>query len=513
MSDDFSSDSSAGESKYLEYLTGPQKALDEVAQAAAQAPQPPKTVGLFSGPPETDPQKQWAPAWRASPDDTGQAPPAAQPAQAPPQTVANPIIAQSAQQTSPQNYGVTTPSGGVSTAPQTIPAHTLSTVDPEIERGYRETAAKTQDLLAQQGDVEALKSRQQAAQKQVEGLQGQVDVAHAQTQEAKRANVLAGHMREIDGLRKEAEDGKIDPEDAVKRLSLPQKIAMAISVTAGGFANGWSHGSIRNAGLDMVNKMVDDNIAAQKSNIANKHAAVSEATQRMRDALDAFGDDRHAEDLERNLQHQAIAAIAESEAKKADIPSMRLGLQMLANEQKQRGVQALQGIQQRLQSQTVAGSGANSAQKINERISAEAAKLTHDDPNISTDEALKKARALVTLQGTGEQPKSPVSSNPLLKAPPTTSANIFRGGDLRNLIPNQEADRRDVLRTAHNKEILTQVLERSPSPRAAASVAESMQVDPGDPPAKIALKERIAQQWLAAHPPKKGVRTNEGPEE
>ena len=484
-------------------LSAPTAPVSDQSGLSAPAPQVSQASGMsVASPPAPSGQSGMSPpAPAAQQSETAD--------QQAPKTVANPVVAQQSQQSGPQNYGVTAPSGGM-TAAQTIPAHTLTTVDPEIERGYRETQAKGQELLGQQADVEALKIKREAAQKNVEGLQGQVDVAHVQTQEAKRANVLAAHMREIDGLRKEAADAKINPQEAIERLSLPQKIMMALSVAAGGFANGWSHGSVRNAGLDMINKMVDDNVAAQKANIANKHTAVSEATQRMRDAMDAFGDDRHAEDLERNLNHQAIAAIADSESKKADIPSMRLGLQMVANNEKQRGVQALQGIQQRIQAQTVAGTGANSAQKVNERISAEARQITHDDPNMSTDEALKKARALVTLNGTGDAPKSATAANPLLKAPPTTSANIFRGGDLRNLIPNQEADRRDALRQAHNGEVLTQVLERSPSPRAAAAVAQSMQVEKDDKPATIALKQKIQQQWMAAHPPKKGVRSAGG---
>jgi hypothetical protein len=37
-----------------------------------------------------------------------------------------------------------------------------------------------------------------------------------------------------------------------------------------------------------------------------------------------------------------------------------------------------------------------------------------------------------------------------------------------------------------------------------------MQIDPGDTPKNIALKQKIMQQWIAANKPKKGVRSGGG---
>jgi hypothetical protein len=387
-------------------------------------------------------------------------------------------------------------------------------VSPQVASEYEETGEESQKIAREQTDVAKLQAQQQAQQGQVEAQQYGLDLAHAQTQEARRTNVLSGHMREIDALRRDAADAKIDPQKAVDEMGLPKKVLLALSAAIGGFANGYSHGAVKNAGLDMINKIVDDHVAAQRANASNKHAAVEEARSSYRDSLDAFGDERVADALERNLVHQKLAAIADSEANKAQIPSLEVAGHATANELRKRDADKLRGAQQYIAPTTAGGVAGKPVTR--QELADEVDRQMKLDPNLSVNEAMKRADAIRNLHTVDEAPRpgAPGSAaNPLLRAPPTTSANIFRGGDLTNMIGTEGSRERDTKRQAYNGEILTQVLERSPSPRAASAVAASMQIPPEAGPREIKLRQTVARQWMAAHPPKKGVRTSGGSEE
>jgi hypothetical protein len=387
-------------------------------------------------------------------------------------------------------------------------------VSPQVASEYKATGEESQKIAREQTDVAKLQAQMQSQQADVESQQYGLDAAHADTQEAHRTNVLAQHMREIDALRRDAADAKIDPQQAVRDIGLPAMALLALASAVGGYANGYSHGAVRNSGLDMLNKMVDDKVAAQRANAANKHAAVEEARSSYRDTLDAFGDERVADALHRNLLHNQLASIADSEAKKAQIPSLEVAGHATANELRKRAADELRGIQQHI-APTIVG-GAAGKPVTRQELADEVDRQMKLDPNLSVNEAMKRADAIRNLHTVDEAPRPGApggASNPLLRAPPTTSANIFRGGDLTNMIGTEGSRERDTKRQAYNGEILTQVLERSPSPRAASAVAASMQIPPEAGPHEIKLRQNVARQWMAAHPPKKGVRTSGGGED
>lgn len=76
-------------------------------------------------------------------------------------------------------------------------------------------------------------------------------------------------------------NSKIDPEAWMNSRSAPQKIAAGIAAILGGLAAPSNGG--RNVGMDIINKAVEENIAAQKDNMANQWKGIDARRQGVSD--------------------------------------------------------------------------------------------------------------------------------------------------------------------------------------------------------------------------------------
>lgn len=160
----------------------------------------------------------------------------------------------------------------------------LQAIDIERQRAQREA-----DFFAEQAKADADRMAEDA--KRQAQLQADVD---------KR-------MTEMDALQAEVRATKIDPSNYFSSQPAWAKVLSLISVGLGGFAQGYSGGRLPNTALDMLNRAIDQDIEAQKANLATKRGAVAEAGNMYGLARQRLGDDRAAAEWVRSQQREMVA--------------------------------------------------------------------------------------------------------------------------------------------------------------------------------------------------------------
>lgn len=160
----------------------------------------------------------------------------------------------------------------------------LQAIDIERQRAQREA-----DFFAEQAKADADRMAEDA--KRQAQLQADLD---------KR-------MTEMDALQAEVRATKIDPSNYFSSQPAWAKMLSLISVGLGGFAQGYSGGRLPNTALDMLNRAIDQDIEAQKANLATKRGAVAEAGNMYGLARQRLGDDRAAAEWVRSQQREMVA--------------------------------------------------------------------------------------------------------------------------------------------------------------------------------------------------------------
>ena len=132
---------------------------------------------------------------------------------------------------------------------------------------------------------------------------------------------------------------KVDPERFWHSRSTGQRIGIALSMIAGGFAGGWS-GTGKNGAADMLDRAVQNDIHAQEETLANKRAGVQQQSQLYEMARGEFHDrqDRmkamHVTALAQvGKQIDARIAEASDPIEKARLQSARAGIYQKAGEE------------------------------------------------------------------------------------------------------------------------------------------------------------------------------------
>lgn len=116
----------------------------------------------------------------------------------------------------------------------------------------------------------------------MEALDRSADVLLRQMAEQRTMNAQAGKRasaafkqheqvtQELQRMHLDLRSSKIDPNRLWDSMSAGRKAMKAISVAIGGFLEGWSGGKIKNAGLKMLDRAIDQDIAAQRADLQRK---------------------------------------------------------------------------------------------------------------------------------------------------------------------------------------------------------------------------------------------------
>jgi hypothetical protein len=220
---------------------------------------------------------------------------------------------------------------------------------PERQRGYARAEA---DSLMRQGDIEA-----NAAER--EGMQRELSARHSMLQQAQDLDHYERAMTESrakrDELAAESErlaKAKIDPSRFWSDAGTPAKIGMAITAILGGWLGAKNGG--KNQGLELIQNIIDRDLAAQESDMANRRDSLAFRRGLLGDQMAATGNLFEARMAVRSAMYTRAADAITADALQNKAPMYQeQGLQLAAKVLAARD-QGLQGYEDAMRAQMLA---------------------------------------------------------------------------------------------------------------------------------------------------------------
>lgn len=121
---------------------------------------------------------------------------------------------------------------------------------------------------------------------------------------------LERRSQQLDQMNADIANGKIDPDRYMKNMNGGAALLSLISVTLGGFANGFSGGKVANQGIELIQNAINRDVAAQQSDMQNKRASYDNQRGLFQLARERFGDNEMAANYTRSkLFEQAERAV------------------------------------------------------------------------------------------------------------------------------------------------------------------------------------------------------------
>lgn len=150
------------------------------------------------------------------------------------------------------------------------------------------------------------------------GMAGTIEGARAQAAaaEARRQQTIDAHFAEQQKLMDDVRQSKIDPDQVWSGAGgALRRIGAVFAMAMGGYAAGLRGGP--NQAADIIDKMVDRDVDAQKSELAKKQSMLQQSNTKFGQLMQKFGDERAAEaamkaDLYAGAQAHADAMIADA---------------------------------------------------------------------------------------------------------------------------------------------------------------------------------------------------------
>jgi hypothetical protein len=187
--------------------------------------------------------------------------------------------------------------GGVQTIK--TPASTVSTVSPEVRAGLSDSNQAQQQAIAGQMGAESSAAEAQAATEDAkaqalkdeaasQGAAGDKTIARADD----RAAAATKERGLLDQAHADLAGQKIDPNRWWNSQSTGQKIALGLAAAFSGFSAGIHGGA--NQALELVQKHIADDVAAQQENFDRQKGAVTAKDQAFQYFYDKVGGDKEA---------------------------------------------------------------------------------------------------------------------------------------------------------------------------------------------------------------------------
>ncbi len=203
------------------------------------------------------------------------------------------------------------------------------------------TAKDYQDSIKEVGIKQALAAdaNQQAAAKAAEFQQKQQAVL--QSAEATRRSVIEDKTNTLNQLQQDYEKATIDPDHYWKQQPLGSKIMSLVAIGLSGLGNAYaaaaSPGSNpqSNKAWEIVKGQIDNDIEAQKANLAKQGHAIGTRTTELSNLRQELGDQRMADAAFAAQQYAAYAKTLDAEAAKTNSPTIQAQAQMTADKAKQ----------------------------------------------------------------------------------------------------------------------------------------------------------------------------------
>lgn len=155
--------------------------------------------------------------------------------------------------------------------------------------------------IKEQADVQALQSQQRAAAETQ-------SIKDSQALQLQAKNDLAEHQKEYQSALNDYMNGHIKPNDYLENMSVPDKIATAISLFIGGFTGGFNKTGV-NPAMDWLQKQQDRNIEAQKETLGQKKTLLGALQEKYHDNILA---ENQARVIQNGILSQQIGLAADA---------------------------------------------------------------------------------------------------------------------------------------------------------------------------------------------------------
>jgi len=253
-------------------------------------------------------------------------------------------------------FGGRPDAGGVSLPkPVTIGAHEQALVDPKRQKEIasaldaQRTAlgdARAAETHAAQNAGVAAGLKAQALDDQSKDITGKANARAADQQRMQDA---------IDSMSKDVADQKIDPDHYIKNASTASKLGFIIAAGLGGYASTRSGGP--NVAVQMLQKSIDDDIAAQRNAIELKKGRVGDMKGALAEAYRRTGNLEQAEAVARVAVNNAIDAKAAQYAAGANSEKVNANYEQLSAGLQAQNAETMAKMNKYVPAQTVAGGG------------------------------------------------------------------------------------------------------------------------------------------------------------
>jgi hypothetical protein len=159
----------------------------------------------------------------------------------------------------------------------------------EAQGGYDKTFDARQKAIQNSAELGEQKAAEIGAFKRRQAVEEQRYIAEEQKREGERQSAMKDRESELQNLQRDAADYKINPD----RRSTGQRIMGALAMGLGAYAQAFNGGE--NTAAKLVMQQIDNDIAAQRDELANKRAAVGDKRDEFAILRERFGDARQAE--------------------------------------------------------------------------------------------------------------------------------------------------------------------------------------------------------------------------
>jgi hypothetical protein len=199
-------------------------------------------------------------------------------------------------------------------APQAPPQQAQRQAPPPGYGGQvQQTGGLMEDSLLREGEYEAA-----AADKRAEGMAQQARVARdyeaqAEQRAMERKADLDQRWQALQAERQQIANTKIEPQRLYADMDTGSRLAWGIAAGIAG-ALGTINGSGRNLVVEHINRQIDLDIDAQKSNLANRRGALGDGMSLYQQLVVKYGDEEQAAGMLRAAAYDRIAKEFEAEA-------------------------------------------------------------------------------------------------------------------------------------------------------------------------------------------------------
>lgn len=195
-----------------------------------------------------------------------------------------------------------------------------SRLDPKELAKQRELIGKSADAAIAEGTAKIAESNARAAGHQALAAEYDKQVQERQAEIDHEQKITDNKFNELNTLTDKYQNAKIDTKRYFAQQSTGEKILSVIALSLGAMGQAFAGPDGKNAALEMINKAVDQDIDAQKTNLDKQGRVLQVKRGILEDVRGQFKDKMAAQDITKAAYLKGVAERYEAAAQSAQNP-------------------------------------------------------------------------------------------------------------------------------------------------------------------------------------------------